>query len=57
MYESLGVKKLVELPIDPKLTQLVDKGLIEDYETNLLDGIVDIIHSLELKEKKRWITH
>lgn len=53
LYESLGVKKLVELPIDPKLTQLVDKGLIEDYETNLLDGIVDIIHSLELKEKKR----
>lgn len=53
LYEKLGVKKLVELPIDPKLTELVDKGLVEDYETNLFDKIVDMIHSLEAKEKKR----
>ena len=53
LYESLGVNKLVELPIDPKLTELVDKGLIEDYSTNLFDDLVDKIHSLELKEKKR----
>ena len=53
LYEKLGVKKLCEIPIDPSLTDLVDKGLVEDYETNVLDDVVNMIHELEAKEKKR----
>lgn len=38
-----GLDVLFELPIDPKLASLVDQGKIEEYTTNELDKIVDII--------------
>lgn len=53
LYKSLGIEKIAELPIDPKLTELVDKGLIEDYETDLLKNVIEKINNLEIKEKKR----
>ena len=53
MYASLGLEKLAEIPIDPKLTELVDEGRIEDYEFDYLTKAVDMIHNLEVKEKKR----
>ena len=52
-YSSLGLKKLAEIPIDPKLTELVDEGRVEDYECDYFNEVVDLIHNLELKEKKR----
>ena len=44
--ERLDVYKrqvLGKLPIDPKLTQACDAGLIEDVENIYLDGVMDII--------------
>ena len=43
--EKSGVKVLAELPIDPKLAELVDKGEIEQYVTSNLDELVKIIES------------
>lgn len=39
--EKNGTKILAELPIDPKLAELVDKGQIEEYETTLLDDLIE----------------
>ncbi len=52
-YEELGIEKVAELPIDPNLTTLIDEGRVEDYETDLMDRIVEILNSIEVKEKKR----
>ena len=41
--ERQGVKVLTELPIDPKLAKLVDKGQIEDYDCRELDKLLDTI--------------
>lgn len=38
-----GLKVLAEIPIDPKLASLVDKGQIEDYETKAMDKVVTIL--------------
>ena len=34
---------LAQMPIDPKLAQLVDAGRIEDFEGHWLDGVVDVL--------------
>lgn len=41
--EKSGVKIVAELPIDPKLAELVDKGEIEQYETNAFDDLLKLI--------------
>lgn len=41
--QKLGIPFLSELPIDPKLTHLVDEGKIEDYQANYLDKAVETI--------------
>lgn len=41
--EESGYKVLAELPIDPKLSKLVDEGNIEDYDTKELDELIKII--------------
>lgn len=41
--EKSGVKVLAELPIDPKLAELVDKGQIEDYDTTAFDKLLELI--------------
>ncbi len=38
-----GLKVLAKLPIDPKLTKLCDKGAIETFEGDWLDGVADIL--------------
>lgn len=38
-----GLDVLAEIPIDPKLAALVDKGEIEEYETSAMDKIVKIL--------------
>lgn len=53
IYESYGLEKLASLPIDPSLSDLVDRGLIEEYDSEDIDNIADIIITLEAKEKKR----
>lgn len=41
--EKQGLKVLAELPIDPKLATLVDKGNVEDYEASDLKQIVEML--------------
>ena len=41
--EKSGVKVLAELPIDPEIAKLVDKGNIEEYEAHDLDNLVSLL--------------
>lgn len=41
--ERQGLKILTEIPIDPKLAHAVDKGEIEEYDTDVMDDIVEIL--------------
>ena len=41
--EKSGVKVVAELPIDPELAKMVDKGEIEEYKTDDLDELVSLI--------------
>ncbi len=43
LTESTGVPLLDELPIDPKLTKLIDEGKIEEYQGDYLSHAVDAI--------------
>ncbi len=38
--EKFGVDLLAELPLDPKLSHLIDEGKIEDYDVKLMDKVV-----------------
>lgn len=38
---------VAKLPIDPKIAELSDKGLIEDYNSNYLDDLIKKIESIE----------
>ena len=41
--EKTGIKVVAELPIDPELATLVDKGKIEEYETSDLDELISLL--------------
>ena len=41
--EKSGIKVVAELPIDPEIAKLVDKGEIEEYRTNDLDELVSLL--------------
>jgi len=41
--EKTGVKVVAELPIDPEIAKLVDKGEIEEYKTSDLDELISLI--------------
>ncbi|MGB3995882.1 MAG: Mrp/NBP35 family ATP-binding protein [Acetomicrobium sp.] len=41
--KAIKIPLLTQLPIDPKLSELCDKGRIEDYNPDGFNGIVDII--------------
>ena len=41
--EKSGIKVVAELPIDPDIAKLVDKGKIEEYETSDLDELVSLL--------------
>lgn len=43
LAESYGTKVLAKLPIDPSLASLCDKGVIELFEGDYLDGCADYI--------------
>lgn len=44
-----GLDLLAEMPIDPALASLTDKGAIEDFEGNWLDGVADAVEKLPNK--------
>ena len=41
--EKSGIKVVAELPIDPEIAKLVDKGEIEEYETHDLDQLISLL--------------
>lgn len=43
--EEQGLKIIAELPIDPQLAKLIDKGKIEEYKTSLLNQVCQLIES------------
>ncbi len=46
LTELKDVPVLAEIPMDPKLTQLCDKGIIELMENNYLDDAADVLETL-----------
>lgn len=43
VVEDYHVPLLAQIPIDPKLTSLVDNGKIYQYDTDFLDPVVDLL--------------
>ena len=39
--EKSGLEVIAEIPIDPRLAAMVDAGRIEDYETDVLDKLIE----------------
>ncbi|NLT47937.1 MAG: P-loop NTPase [Clostridiales bacterium] len=48
--EKHNLKVLAKLPIDPRLTAVCDKGLIELFDGNWLDPVAAVLEKLEEKE-------
>ena len=46
LAKEYHVNLTAALPIDPKLAQAVDKGAVEEFQGNWLDGIADVIQNL-----------
>jgi Mrp family chromosome partitioning ATPase len=44
--KQYGIPVLAEIPIDPRLTALVDKGSIEIMDNNYLSGAADAVEGL-----------
>jgi len=40
-----GLEILSEIPIDPKLAAAVDAGNVEEYETNAMDKLVQVLEA------------
>jgi len=38
---------LAQMPIDPNLAQLADKGEMENAEVDYLDNVIDMLESME----------
>jgi hypothetical protein len=47
------LKVLGKLPIDPRLSELSDKGAIEVFEGDWLDGAADILDAMAEKDKQQ----
>ncbi len=45
--KNYGLEVLTKLPIDPKMSSMVDKGMIELCEDNLFVGIAEILEKME----------
>lgn len=45
LVNSMGLRRLEELPIDPTLSELSDLGQIENYDRELFKGLDEIINS------------
>lgn len=45
--KTYNIDVSAKLPIDIRLSSIVDQGLIEDFQGNWLDGIVDILEKME----------
>ena len=46
LADSYGTKVLAELPIDPELASVADKGLIELFEGDYMERAADLLEKL-----------
>ncbi|MBO7375716.1 MAG: ATP-binding protein, partial [Clostridia bacterium] len=44
--EKLGITNVSKIPVDPKLAAACDKGMIELFESDALDGLTALIEKL-----------
>lgn len=47
-----GLKVLAKIPLDPKLSALSDKGMMELFENDYIEKVADIVEALPVKENK-----
>ena len=45
--EKYGIKNIARLPINPKIASAADKSMLELFEGDWLDGMMDMIEGLE----------
>ena len=45
--KEFNLKLLAQMPIDPNLAQLADKGEMENAEVDYLDNVIDMLESME----------
>lgn len=45
--DAYGLKILAELPIDPDLAAACDSGNIENYQTNILDNVINLLKNMK----------
>lgn len=50
--DKYNIETVSNLPINPKISEKIDRGLVEDLEINALDEIIDSIIKLEDKDEK-----
>ncbi|MBQ0126273.1 MAG: Mrp/NBP35 family ATP-binding protein [Clostridiales bacterium] len=49
--EKFGLPVLAKIPLDPKLTALCDRGLMELFENDYINAVADAVEALPVKEK------
>ena len=47
-----GLKVLSKIPLDPKLSALCDKGMMELFENDYIDKVADVVEALPVKGSK-----
>ena len=47
-----GLKVLAKIPLDPKLSALCDKGMMELFENDYIEKVADVVEALPVKENK-----
>jgi len=49
--EQYGIPVLARLPIDPKLSALCDRGMMELFENDYISGVADAVEALPIVER------
>lgn len=52
ILENKDIKLLAQIPIDPKISELVDKGNIEDLKEQYMNNLINNILEIEKNEKQ-----
>lgn len=50
--EEFGIPVLARIPIDPKLTALCDRGMMELFENDYIGSVADAVEALPVREDK-----
>lgn len=47
-----GLEVLAKIPLDPKLSALCDRGMMELFENDYIEKVADVVEALPVKEDK-----